>query len=92
MQQYMKHQLHGRMPVYNHAEIEANRKNGWELETGIQAESKPPVKAEVVAKTFEATEEANDPSPELISKYEEKFGKKPHHRMKPESIEAALAE
>ncbi len=81
IQLYMKHPHHGRMPVYNQAEITSNQKNGWVLEP-----------AETVKVAPVRTAESKEDSGELEAKYEEKFGKKPHHRMKPESIEAALNE
>lgn len=58
-QQYMRHPLHGRMPVYTPTEIEYNRKHGWELETGNQIESKSPVESEAVSTTGETTQKEN---------------------------------
>ena len=76
MQQYMSHPKHGRMPVYSQTEIDYNAKNGWVLD-----EEKP-----VLQVAYPVSRET------MIEQYEAKFGKKPHHRMKQETIENALKE
>lgn len=55
MQRYMKHPHHGRMPVYNNSEIQANSKNGWTLEETEPAKVAAPSPAKVVT---EASSEA----------------------------------
>lgn len=75
MVKYMKHPMHGRMPVYSDSEIAYNAKLGWSLEDQEVIETK-------VEEKQESIEDA----------YEKKFGRRPHHRMKQESIIAALEE
>ena len=75
-----------RMPCSGY-EIEDNLKNGWE-----KFDWDAPV-VEPVKETM-AHVDASVPGPELSLEqmYEAKFGKKPHHRMKQSTIEAALNE
>jgi len=54
MQLYMTHPHHGKMPVYNNAEIESNKKNGWTLE---QIE---PVKVAAIASKPVVTEASEE--------------------------------
>lgn len=79
MERYMNHPEHGRMPIYLLAEIANNEKNGWVLEP----EEKPVLQ-------LHHPDEASELS--LEEQYEEKFGKKPHHRLKQETIIAKLKE
>jgi hypothetical protein len=76
---YLKHPDHGIKVAYLESEIAADKKNGWtEMDMEEQSEVtglNPGVAA--VADSIEA-------------RYEKKYGKRPHHKMKRETIEAAL--
>ena len=80
---YQLNPLHGKHICYNSVEATYNNTKGWKTVTEAEfyAEYKKP---EVVAPEAIA--------PDFNSRYEAKFGKKPHHRMLPESIEAAVKE
>lgn len=75
---YLKHPEHGIKVAYLESEIEADKKNGW---TEVSETEKPAVET--------ALDEEEKTLREL---YAEKFGKAPHHRMKPETIAKALQE
>jgi len=78
MQIHLTHPKHGSKIAYLEAEAENDEKHGW-----VRGEiKKPEVKKEV--------EEEIETG--LVEQYEEKFGKKPHHRMNKSTIEAALKE
>jgi hypothetical protein len=65
------------MPCAYSWEIENNQKNGWEaFEPAVDTH----------------TEQEPELSMSLEDQYVAKFGKKPHHKMKRETIEAALKE
>lgn len=72
---YMSHPKHGRMPCTG-IEVENNKRHGWTVD------------AEVPKDLSKETPKA--PELTLEERYKQKFGKLPHHRMKPETIEAAL--
>jgi hypothetical protein len=74
---YQIHNQHGYHMAFNKAEAESNEKRGWR--TVSEAEFYNRGKAEI--------KELVD---DLEERYEKKHGKRPHHRMKRESIEAAL--
>lgn len=76
MQIYLTHPRHGKKIASMEKEAEADKKAGW-VEVTKEEYFGPPPKA---------------PTPEksLSDQYEEKFGKRPHHRMNAESIEKAL--
>lgn len=74
----MTHPLHGAMYCYLDSEVENNKKNGWIVE-----EEKPVLQ-------MKPPEEV--PIKSLEEQYEEKFGKKPHWKMKRETIENVLKE
>lgn len=81
---HMTHPLHGEMDVYTEAEVTANEKNGWirkqEIPAVEQSNNKPADVSEIVRETL------------AKKRYEDIFGKKPHHRMSLSTIEAALKE
>jgi hypothetical protein len=80
---FQLHDKHGRHIAYDETEAANNRKNGWR---------------DVTRKEFYCEEEPVKPVSDQVSelvddieeRYEKKFGKRPHHRMKRENIEAAL--
>jgi len=75
---YQVHEKHGHHMAFSKAEAEANEKRGWR--TVSEAEFyKRDEKQEIAAIVDD-----------LEYRYEKKYGKRPHHRMKRESIEAAL--
>ena len=76
---FLSHPQHGKTTATAY-EIPELLKNGWKID-----EPKKKVKSEepsIQVNIYKTLEE----------KYEEKFGKLPHHRMKQETIEAALKE
>ena len=77
MQKYMSHPKLGGMLVYMD-DFEQKQKEGWVFseEVKLVVPSKP------------ITPRGTNETPE--QQYEKKFGKKPHHLMKPESIKKAL--
>jgi hypothetical protein len=70
----MSHPKHGGMMVYMD-DFEQKQKEGW-----VFGEEPKPV----------LMQKSLDPLATLEQQYEKKFGKKPHHLMKPESIKKAL--
>lgn len=77
VQVFLKHPVHGKKIASLRAEAENDKKNGWvEVTNG-----------EFYGKQEEKEEKTHG---DIVSRYVEKFGKKPHHKMKPETIEAAL--
>lgn len=86
---YQKHPIHGRHIAYNGLESEANRKNGWidvtEAEFYNVVKDVSPKYANKVE--VEPVDEDRESAALL---YEEKFGKKPHHRMGTETIMKAI--
>ena len=81
---FQMHPDHGRHFAASQQEADDNEKNGWRTvkreEFYGEAENNTP-KGEV-------TESEDD----LVAQYVEKFGVKPHHKMKPETIRAKLDE
>lgn len=78
---YQKSEKHGYHIAYAIQEAEANEKNGWKTVT----------EEEFYKRDNKKTESEVDIIVESIEeKYEKKFGKRPHHRMKRESIEEAI--
>ena len=77
MQIYLIHKRHGRKIASMDKEAEADKKNGW-LEV-TEAEFYGKTKAKIAGQDAE-----------LVSQYETKFGKKPHHKMTNDSIQKAL--
>ena len=82
---FMSHPQHGYMNVYTEADAVANEKQGWKRETTEKSVKIPEQKVEAV-------ETVEKVSPVLVEQYFNKFGKKPHHKMLPSTIEAALKE
>lgn len=72
---YQVHESHGKHIAYNTLEATSNNANGWKTVTEAE---------------FYAEYKKPPKSDDLSARYEAKFGKKPHHKMKPESIEEAL--
>lgn len=78
---------HGRHIAYDHNEAKRNIENGWTNVTKEEFYGKnKPEPAEINA-DGELSEHQK-----LIIAYEMKFGKKPHHAMKDETIQAKLDE
>mgnify|MGYP006330545029 CR=1 FL=1 len=77
---YQIHPEHGYHMAINKLEADANEKRGWKTVTEAQFYDRRPKLAPEIAA------EVND----IEARYEKKFGKKPHHKMKRETIEAAL--
>lgn len=83
MQLYMEHPLHGRMPV-TQTEVKANELSGWKLTPALTREDILKLKGLVEPKVVEPTEAEEVDTPE--DAYERKFGKKPHHLMKLDTV------
>ena len=77
---YMSHPQHGKLTC-TVAEVEANKKNGWSVMNSTEVE-KPP-KPILPSIEIEMS---------LADRYEQKFGKRPHHRMMDKTIEQKLME
>ena len=75
----MRHEMHGVHIAYSEAEAKQCAENGWIRDPALSLELAGNVPVNPIDKS-------------LAEKYEAKFGKKPHHRMLTESIEAALKE
>jgi len=72
---FQMNENHGRHIAYSPTEAEYNEKHGWKTVT----------EEEFYAGIYKKSEDAT-PKDELVNAYIEKFGKKPHHKMKPETI------
>ncbi len=72
----LRHEEHGVHIVYSENEVKDCLANGWVRDNVLSSEL--------------SGDRPIDKS--LADKYMEKFGKPPHHKMKAETIEAALAE
>ena len=77
---YQMHKNHGRHISYTVQEAQANRNNGWRDVEEKEFYEIPARRMSVVS----------DDHGGLVKAYTEKFGKPPHHRMKDQSIKAAL--
>lgn len=86
MQIYLSHKRHGKKIAMDLKESEADKKNGWSEVAEEVFFNRKPVTEQV------KEEKAEKISPDLVAQYEEKHGKKPHHRMSEESIRAAIAQ
>jgi hypothetical protein len=75
---YLRHPDHGIKIAYLESEIEVDKKNGW---TEMTQEERSDV---------HLTPEVEALADSIESRYEKKYGKRPHHKMKRETIEAAL--
>lgn len=86
---YMTHPQHGAMHVYAEAHAVENEKNGWVRAT---EEKNSCNAAYVQVEQTQQTQIEGVSSQSPIDKYIEKYGQRPHHRMKPETIERMVAE
>lgn len=86
---YQINPKHGYHIAYDQHEAIRNEKNGWKTVTKEEfyADEAKGTTGEV-ERIVEVIEEKAEE--ELTKQYEAKFGKKPHHRLKRESIEKAL--
>ena len=75
----MTHPRHGVTHAVG-AEVAWNISNGWSVEPEQTAGQESTITAESEAPA----------APSLSERYQAKFGKPPHHRMRPETIERAL--
>ena len=75
---FQVHSEHGRHIAYSPTEAENNEKNGW------KTISKEEFFGEQVSKDTDSSDG------DLIAAYLQKFGKKPHHKMKIDTIKAAV--
>ena len=95
---HLSHPLHGQKHAYSELEAAADEKNGWMRK--VQPRGTPHVTESQVPDTAKALETGDagvassheSAALELKDQYIAKFGKKPHWKMKPETIEAALKE
>ena len=81
---YMKHERHGRMPVYSYEEMKSNMEHGWVEDKEVK-----------VPKVQRETKDVSEDSEEIETPedaYFKKFGKKPHHKMKLDTIIKKLEE
>lgn len=83
---FQMHKFHGRHFAATEVEAQVNRKNGWRdvTEEEFYASNKP--KKEPAPKVASA----DVPRETLISDYTSLFGKPPHHKMKDDTIQAAI--
>lgn len=72
---FQVHEKHGRHIAYSKDEADRNEKNGWRTVPRSEFYGETVTAADVDA---------------LAERYKAKFGKAPHHKMKPETIEAAI--
>ena len=79
---YQINPKHGYHMASSKQEADSNEKHGWRTVTENEFWDRPKKTAPVTL--------SDPPSDSLSDIYESKFGKKPHHRMKPETIEAAI--
>lgn len=86
MQIYLSHARHGKKIAIDLKEADADKKNGWREVTQDEYFNRKP-KAEPKPEPEKKPIDAD-----LVSQYEAKHGKKPHHRMSEDSIRAAVAE
>jgi hypothetical protein len=86
---HLEHPQHGRKIAYLQKEAEADKKNGWVEVTKEQFYHRPKKEIPVV-KQEEVAQKLDDEREKLVSEYEAKFGKKPHHRMNETTIREAL--
>lgn len=89
---YQKHPIHGRHIAYNGLEAEANRKNGW-IDVTEADFYNVVVSSKDVSQKYEnkvEIEPVDEDRESAALLYEEKFGKKPHHRMGTETIMKAI--
>ena len=85
------HEKHGKHISYSPLEVEHNNKHGWRTVSKDEFYATSPF-VKTVSDEFCDTKNTveNTETVSLADLYESKFGKKPHHRMKPSTIEAAI--
>ena len=84
---YQMHPNHGRHKAFSHNEAKENNENGWKTVTEEEFYAGILKKAEII----EESDELSDRD-KLVISYEMKFGKKPSHLMKDETIQKKLDE
>lgn len=81
---FLTHEKHGYKIAHTQPEADRDVKSGWKMVTEDQFyDRKKPE-----AKSSKPDDPVRD---DLVSKFEAKFGKKPHHKMSNENIEKQLA-
>lgn len=84
------HEKHGKHIAYSPNEAQSNEKNGWRTVSKEEFYGVPSLNEimEVVSEKIdtEALEKDKESHEALKQRFEKTFGKKPHHRMKPETI------
>lgn len=92
---YQKHAMHGRHIAVNGLEAEANRKSGWvdvteaDFYNIVEVVNKKLLSKVEIEPVLEDVPVDDDRESAALL-YQEKFGKKPHHRMGTETIMKAL--
>lgn len=74
MEIYLKHPVHGEKVAYSEAEANEDKKHGWEIIDNNQS--------------LDLSDDMGFDDASAL--YEQKFGEKPHHRMKLETIMAKV--
>ena len=79
---YMRHDVHGTKVACSDDEAKADEKNGWKrYEVGTL----------LTPEKVEAQNVASLPDVDLLrARYQEKFGRKPHHKLSVESLQREL--
>lgn len=88
---YQIHPLHGYHFAYSPLEADSNNKRGWRTVTKEEFFNRPK-KPDAGITSPENDQKAAHDREMLSQRYEEKFGKKPHGRMKTESIRSELGD
>lgn len=83
---YQLHDKHGKHIAQNSLEAENNNKYGWRTVT--EDEFNADIRAKLARLEAQNTVQAK--VDDIEARYEAKYGKRPHHRMKRETIEASL--
>lgn len=83
------HEQHGKHIAYSDTERLANESNGWATVSEDEFYGRPPA---IEGESEEINEDELSDREKLNLEYEIKFGKKPHHAMKIETIQAKLDE
>lgn len=87
---YQMHPNHGRHKAFNNQEAVENNANGWETVSEEEFYAGILKKVEIIEETDESDELSE--REKLSIRYEMKFGKKPSHLMKDETIQKKLDE
>lgn len=83
---YQLHEQHGKHIAHTPSEAEANNRNGWRTVT--EEEFNADIRAKIARLNSQNTVQAQ--VEDIEARYEAKYGKRPHHRMKRETIEESL--